>query len=198
LRAPCGTCPGTPTREERSTSSRCPEIAALALIAIVALGLTACQREERRFSEIGPSSGQPDRLRRSGFNPGDPPPPREVVNPYEANAWAVSEGKRLFTWFNCVGCHAHGGGGMGPALMDAAWIYGSEPQQVYATIVNGGPNGMPPFGGKLTDPEIWQLVAYVRALSGERLRRDVRPSRDDHLQVRPSEQSGPPPRTPSS
>jgi len=169
--------------------------AAIALTAFT-FGLAACQREERRFSEIGPSSGQPDRLRRSGFNPGDPPPPRAVGNPYEANSWAVSQGKQLFTWFNCVGCHAHGGGGMGPALMDAAWIYGSEPEQVYATIVNGAPNGMPSFGGKLTDPQIWQLVAYVRSLGGDRLRRDVRPSRDDHLQVRPSEQSGPPRRRP--
>jgi cytochrome c oxidase cbb3-type subunit 3 len=117
-----------------------------------------------------------------------------VRNPYERNAWAVSEGRRLFTSFNCVGCHAHGGGGMGPALMDAWWIYGSEPVDIYAVIVEGKPNGMPAFGGKLTDPQIWQLVAYVRSLSGERLRKDVRPGRSDHMRVRPSEQSGPPPR----
>jgi cytochrome c oxidase cbb3-type subunit 3 len=168
--------------------------------AIAALALGACQREARHSSSqpIGgaiPAGESPDTIHPGG---GSPPPPDPRAAKYDNNAPALAEGQALYTQMNCVGCHAHGGGGMGPALMDAAWIYGSEPQQVYATIVNGGPNGMPPFGGKLTDPEIWQLVAYVRALSGERLRRDVRPSRDDHLQVRPSEQSGPPPRTPSS
>ena len=160
---------------------------------LLLLGAGGCQREQRRFSEVGPSSGQPDRLRQSGFNPGDPPPPRDVINPDERNAWALGEGKRLFTAFNCVGCHAHGGGGMGPALMDRRWIYGSEPVEVYASIVEGRPNGMPSFGGKLTDPQAWQLVAYVRSLGGDRLRRDVRTTRSDDMSVRPSEQSGPPP-----
>ena len=75
---------------------------------------------------------------------------------------------------------------MGPALMDATWIYGSQPQDVYATIAEGRPNGMPAFGGKIPDQQIWQLVAYVRSLSGL-LRFDVRPSRDDHMRVKESE-----------
>src|SRR5207245_319214 len=37
---------------------------------------------------------------------------------YGGNAYAVSEGKRLFAAYNCSGCHANGGGGMGPPLMD--------------------------------------------------------------------------------
>jgi cytochrome c oxidase cbb3-type subunit 3 len=46
---------------------------------------------------------------------------------------------------------------------------------------------MPAFGGKLTVQQAWQLVAYVRALSGQ-LRMDIRPGRGDHMQVKPSEQ----------
>jgi len=35
-------------------------------------------------------------------------------NPYEGNAVALQEGRRLFLWFNCAGCHGgHGGGGWG-------------------------------------------------------------------------------------
>ena len=37
-------------------------------------------------------------------------------------AWHVSEGKRLYDGFNCTGCHAYGGGDIGPPLMDDQWI----------------------------------------------------------------------------
>ena len=82
--------------------------------------------------------------------------------------WVIRLGvKPVQQWnFNCVGCHAHGGGGMGPALMDSKWIYGSQPQQIFATIVEGRPNGMPSFRGKIPDYEVWQLVAFVRSVGG--------------------------------
>ncbi len=67
---------------------------------------------------------------------------------------------------NCVGCHSHGGGGMGPALMDAKWRYGGRIDQIAATIYEGRPNGMPSWRDKLTQEQIWQLAAYVRTLSG--------------------------------
>jgi cytochrome c oxidase cbb3-type subunit 3 len=158
---------------------------------MLALGLAACEREQRRFSEVAPSSGRPERLRQHGFNPGDSAAPAEVRNPYAGNAWATAEGKQLYSAFNCVGCHANGGGGMGPPLIDTKWIYGGEPQDIYASIVEGRTNGMPAFGGKLTDAQAWQLVAYVQSLSGQ-LRRDVRPTRSDDMSARPSEQSGMP------
>jgi cytochrome c oxidase cbb3-type subunit 3 len=74
-------------------------------------------------------------------------PPRP--SPYDENAYAVSQGKRLYRWYNCNGCHAGGGGGIGPALMDAEWRYGGDPAQVFASIVQGRPNGMPSFGGHI-------------------------------------------------
>jgi cytochrome c oxidase cbb3-type subunit 3 len=89
-----------------------------------------------------------------------------VKNPYEEGAYAVSEGKRLYSAFNCVGCHARGGGGIGPPLMDDSWLYGHEPEQIFSTIVEGRPNGMPTFGGKIPAYQIWWLVAYVRSMSG--------------------------------
>jgi len=77
---------------------------------------------------------------------------------------------------------------MGPPLMDDKWIYGSSPQQIHATIVEGRPNGMPSFGGKIPDQQVWQIVAYVRSLSGQ-LRKDVRSTRNDHMSVHPSDQA---------
>jgi cytochrome c oxidase cbb3-type subunit 3 len=55
---------------------------------------------------------------------------------------------------------------MAPPLIDNKWIYGSQPQQIFATIVEGRPNGMPSFRGKIPDHQVWQLVAYVRSMSG--------------------------------
>ena len=101
------------------------------------------------------------------------------------NAWSMSEGKRLYESYNCVGCHAHGGGGMGPALMDEKWIYGSEPYQVYGSIRYGRPYGMPSFDGKIPDDQIWQIAAYVRSMSGL-ANQWIANARDDHMK-------GPPP-----
>jgi cytochrome c oxidase cbb3-type subunit 3 len=89
----------------------------------------------------------------------------EIEGAYEGNAYGIAEGQRLYGWYNCAGCHSQGGGGIGPALMDDYWIYGSEPPQVYRTIAEGRPNGMPSFGGHVPSHQIWQLVAYVRSLA---------------------------------
>jgi cytochrome c oxidase cbb3-type subunit III len=109
---------------------------------------------------------------------------------YDHIAWATSEGKRLFTQMNCAGCHANGGGGMGPALMDDQWLYGSNPESIYETIVAGRPNGMPSFRDRLAPTQVWQLVAYVRSMSGL-TPKGSRPARGDHMMTRPAEQQTP-------
>jgi cytochrome c oxidase cbb3-type subunit III len=99
--------------------------------------------------------------------PGGQPPPRPPpASRYEETGYDVSEGKRLYTQFNCIGCHAMGGGSIGPALMDERWIYGAEPRNVYETIVEGRPNGMPSFRNRIPDQQVWQIVAFVRSMSG--------------------------------
>jgi cytochrome c oxidase cbb3-type subunit 3 len=50
--------------------------------------------------------------------------------------------------------------------MDDLWIYGSAPDNLFATIVEGRPNGMPSFRDKIPDDQIWEIAAYVRTLSG--------------------------------
>ena len=67
---------------------------------------------------------------------------------------------------------------MGPPLIDDKWIYGSDPDQIFATIMQGRPNGMPSFRGKIPDYQVWQLAAYVRSLGGlAQDRRRPRPRR---------------------
>jgi cytochrome c oxidase cbb3-type subunit III len=99
--------------------------------------------------------------------PGGPVPEVKIPNPYQNNVYAISEGHRLFIWYHCAGCHGgEGGGAIGPPLRDPVWIYGSAPDNIFDTIVKGRPNGMPSWGGRIPEYQIWQLVAYVRSMAG--------------------------------
>jgi cytochrome c oxidase cbb3-type subunit 3 len=143
--------------------------------------VAACAREKRE-DPIAAAAGLPPVALQSDISPGRALEPRAALDPYRGNAYGMSEGKRLFSWFNCAGCHAHGGGGMGPALIDERWIYGAAPENIYSTIVEGRPNGMPSFQRKIPDDQVWQLVAYVRALAGL-APKDAAPGRNDEMHV---------------
>ena len=169
----------------RSAGARATHAAALLAVAV---GLSACEREERRFQEPAPASVPAHSIQLSELQAGQSTPRTSSPDPYSENAYAVNEGKRLFSWYNCEGCHAKGGGGIGPPLMDANWIYGAEPENIFATIVQGRPNGMPAFRSHIPEYQVWQLVAYVRSMSGL-LHKDVAPSRDDHIQAKKPEQA---------
>jgi cytochrome c oxidase cbb3-type subunit 3 len=71
--------------------------------------------------------------------------------------------------------------------MDDEWIYGSEPENIFDTIVKGRPNGMPAWRDRLSNQQVWELVAYIRSLSGIGPKA-ARSGRDDDMMVRPSEQ----------
>lgn len=174
------------------------------IVAVALLGsalLAGCEREARPFQT--PPSPAPATLRMGSLRAGPAAPPPSAAastasaasstaiesqagNPLEDNAWSVAQGKRLYRWYNCNGCHANGGGDKGPALMDAHWIYGGEPAQIVSTILEGRPNGMPSFAGRIPESQVWQIAAYVRSMSGQ-LRTDVAPSRADTLAPGPPE-----------
>jgi cytochrome c oxidase cbb3-type subunit 3 len=158
----------------------------LGAVILLAACLWSCERERRPFQEPAAASNRAQNAPMTRLFAGSPPPPPSPFSPYQHNAYSISEGKRLFTAFNCVGCHAHGGGGMGPPLMDAEWIYGHQPENIFNTIVEGRPNGMPAWKGKIPDQQLWQLVAYVQSMSGQ-TPIDVLPGRDDHLSAGPPE-----------
>jgi len=155
------------------------------------LCFASCKREERGFRVQPPAAQTINSKTLSALQPGPSIPTPEVKNQYEENAYALSEGKRLYSSYNCNGCHSQGGGGMGPPLMDEKWIYGGRPEQVFSTIVEGRPNGMPSFRGRVPDYQVWQLTAYVRSMSGQSPK-DAAPSRDDHMQGKPSESTAKP------
>lgn len=88
-----------------------------------------------------------------------------VRNPYAGNRDVLNDGRRLFNWYNCAGCHGdHGGGGMGPSLRDTAWRYGGDDVSIFASITEGRRNGMPAWGTKLPADDIWKLVTYIKSM----------------------------------
>jgi len=157
---------------------------------LAALLLTVgCKREQRLF-DPGPNGSQlAGSVHATLVQAGGQPYQPATTGAYEESAYAVGEGKRLYSAYNCAGCHAVGGGGaIGPALSDAEWIYGSSPDQIYATIVQGRGNGMPAFGGKVPDYQVRELAAYVRSLSGQ-LPSTIAPSRSDQMPIAKAEQA---------
>jgi len=157
-----------------------------ALLALSAL--LDCKREARRFGDTPSAPNAVNLVTMSELQPGPAVVKPALENPYDDNAYAVAEGKRLFDQMNCSGCHSHGGGGIGPPLTDDEWIYGSDPQNIFATITEGRPNGMPSYRGRLPTAQVWQLVGYVRALGGLQ-GKAIRTTRDDHMMYKESEQA---------
>lgn len=88
----------------------------------------------------------------------------DTANPFEGKADAAEAGHALFGKLNCAGCHAYDlTGGMGPDLTDAGWQYGGKPGEIYHTIAEGTPRGMPAWKDKMTADEIWQVVSYIQS-----------------------------------
>jgi cytochrome c oxidase cbb3-type subunit III len=146
----------------RRSRSFCPIVVAVASILNI-----GCQEEQKHLHTTPPVSVR--WVHQTELEPGPLIPerrPRGVQNPFEGNAHATGEGKKLYHYFNCSGCHANGGGAIGPPLMDDEWIYGSAAENIFLAIVEGRPQGMPAYGNRIPDYQVWQIVAYVRSLSG--------------------------------
>jgi cytochrome c oxidase cbb3-type subunit 3 len=77
--------------------------ALIAMVLATATSLTSCKRETRRFRESPPSATPGGAVRVSALQPGVLQDTTHVRNVYEGNAYAVSEGQRLFGWYNCSG-----------------------------------------------------------------------------------------------
>jgi cytochrome c oxidase cbb3-type subunit 3 len=148
--------------------------------------LCACQREERNFqaNKSAPQMMEPSTKLIAGEPPLGGDPLDRAMPGYKETAYNVSEGRTLYLMFNCVGCHANGGGAIGPAFIDTHWIYGSAPYEVASSILSGRPHGMPSYRGKLVRTQLYQLVAFVRSLGGL-VRGDAPGARNDDLQGPP-------------
>ena len=133
------------------------------LLGALALNAVAQAADE---AEPAPAGALPDLVGKvMGPQPGPDRPLPSVNNPFGMNPDVLAEGRRLFVWYNCSGCHGgHAGGGMGPSLRDAEWMYGHKDQDIFNSIAEGRPHGMPAWGTKLPTEQIWKLTAYIKSM----------------------------------
>jgi len=142
----------------------------------LALLLTGAACEHDRDVSHGATLGNaPLPLVPLGPTPGPRDDAAVARNPFPDDAVTRNAGRLYFLRYNCAGCHGdHAGGGMGPSLRDADWIYGSSEAQIFDSITQGRAHGMPAWGTKLPDDIAWKLVTYIRSL-----RTDHEPSPPD-------------------
>src|SRR5690606_6601913 len=104
-------------------------------------------------------------------------PVGEILNTPELMQRVMSTAHRIFG-DNCAGCHgidAAGGPGF-PSLIDAAWLWGGDPDTIMETLRVGINSTHPDtrfaqmmaFGrdGVLERDDIRSVIAYVQSLSG--------------------------------
>jgi len=89
-------------------------------------------------------------------------------NPFGKNPTAIQAGAKLFSR-NCAKCHGDAGEGIpsdAPPLHNVSYIHGYQDAEVFHTIRYGVENTDMKAHPKLTDEQTWQLVAFVKSLSG--------------------------------
>jgi len=79
----------------------------------------------------------------------------------------IAEGRAFFNR-SCAGqCHGVDGqeGFEGPSLFGKAYL---DPTFVYVTLITGRPgSAMPSWKGRLSDDELWKVIAFVSSLGDQ-------------------------------
>jgi mono/diheme cytochrome c family protein len=98
---------------------------------------------------------------------------KKAKNPLAVDAAVLAAGKRVYQ-DKCLNCHGENGDGRGPQ----AWMYSVQPSdftdakkmgratdgELFWKIAKGR-RPMPSFQGKLSEREVWELVAYIRTFA---------------------------------
>ena len=90
---------------------------------------------------------------------------RERVNPYHDQADAVPAGRRIFV-DHCAHCHGDNADGTKkrPSLKSARVQQEATDGDLHWLLVNGNRGQGMPSWVKLGDPQIWQVICYVKSL----------------------------------
>lgn len=140
--------------------------AASAVLLLTVAGCGSDQPADIAAAHASPLNSSPSVKVAVGPVPGPQVNVPVVTNPYAKDPAAQLAGRRLFVQMNCSGCHGdHAGGGMGPSLRDPDWLYGDNDGQIFDSIAHGRGKGMPAWGMRLPDQQIWLLVSYIKTLS---------------------------------
>lgn len=139
-------------------------------LAGVAWGARAAARQTapRQAGAASPSTTPALIAHPENIQPGlaDQRPQLVLANPRAHDPRAREEGEALFVSYNCADCHgSDGAGDVAPSFQDGRWHFGGTAGEVYESIEEGRPDGMPAWGGRIPESQIWALVTYVQSLS---------------------------------
>lgn len=138
------------------------KLAALAVLSAAGVYAAACSQPQAQVDSAVAPAVQSAPV---GPLPGPAEYQPATRNPFTGDKAALHEGRRIFTAYNCAGCHGeHGGGGMGPSLRDESWLFGSSDEQVAQSIAEGRAHGMPAWRQMLTPAQVWQVAAYIKSM----------------------------------
>ena len=87
-------------------------------------------------------------------------------NPFAGDALSLTKGKDLYQT-HCQACHLPDGSGrIGPSLIGDTHHYPrfATDKGMFEIIYGGGTGAMQPFGKRLTQEQILEIMAYVRTL----------------------------------
>jgi len=88
------------------------------------------------------------------------------TNPLAGNPAAVAAGEKLYRQ-TCQACHGgQARGDRGPALATNTFAHGNDDADLFRNIRSGISGSAMPSFSKLTTDQTWQLVSYIRSLSG--------------------------------
>ena len=89
-----------------------------------------------------------------------------AANPIVGDPAAVAAGEKLYRQ-TCQACHGgEGRGDRGPLLATNNFSHGNDDSDLFRNIFTGITGTAMPAFSKLTTDQIWQLVTYIRSLSG--------------------------------
>lgn len=87
-----------------------------------------------------------------------------ATNPFRGDAAAIEEGQQVFSTI-CAACHKPDASGLvGPSLVDPYWKYGHSDAELFESVAEGRPGGMPPWLAQLGADKIWKSLAYLETL----------------------------------
>jgi mono/diheme cytochrome c family protein len=94
-----------------------------------------------------------------------PPRDHERVNPYGHQTDAIAAGRRIFV-DHCAHCHGETAEGTKkrPSLKSDRVQQQASDGDLHWLLVNGNRGRGMPSWVKLSDPQIWQVISYVKSL----------------------------------
>ena len=102
------------------------------------------------------------------------PEAAKIKNPVALTPESIAAGQTTYRRY-CASCHgvnAEGGPGNdltppAPDLTDSEWTHGSTDGEIFDVVKNGVPPelNMGAWGDRIKDPDIWNVVNYMRSLA---------------------------------